>query len=31
MTLLADTGFNVLQEFWPEIKRTLLFQRKAAP
>jgi hypothetical protein len=31
MTLLADLGFNVLQEFWPEIKRTLFFQRKAAP
>jgi hypothetical protein len=24
----ADAGFNVLQEFWPEIKRTLLLRRK---
>ena len=23
-----DIGFNVLQEFWPEIKRTLLLRRK---
>ncbi len=24
----TDAGFNVLQEFWPEIKRTLLLRRK---
>jgi len=24
----ADLGFNMLQEFWPEIKRTLLLRRK---
>jgi hypothetical protein len=24
----TDLGFNMLQEFWPEIRRTLLFRRK---
>jgi hypothetical protein len=24
----TDIGFNLLQEFWPEIRRTLLFQRR---
>jgi hypothetical protein len=24
----VDTGFNMLQEFWPEIKRTLLLRKK---
>jgi hypothetical protein len=24
----TDIGFNLLQEFWPEIRRTLLFRRK---
>ena len=24
----TDAGFNLLQEFWPEIRRTLLFRRK---
>lgn len=29
MTLLgADLGFNMLQEFWPEIRRTLLFRHR---
>jgi hypothetical protein len=26
--IATDEGFNVLQEFWPEIKRTLLFRKK---
>jgi hypothetical protein len=28
MTVLTDIGYNVLQEFWPEIRRTLLLRRK---
>jgi hypothetical protein len=24
----VDTGFNMLQEFWPEIKRTLQLRKK---
>jgi hypothetical protein len=31
MTFLVDEGFNVLQEFRPEIVRTLLLRRKPAP
>jgi hypothetical protein len=31
MTLIADAAFNVLKEFWPEIKRTLLFRRTTSP
>jgi hypothetical protein len=27
-TIGIDEGFNVLQEFWPEIKRTLLFRQR---
>jgi hypothetical protein len=26
-----DEGFNMLQEFWPEIKRTLLFRKRPQP
>jgi len=26
--LAIDEGFNILQEFWPEIKRTLLLRKK---
>lgn len=28
MMVTTDIGFNMLTEFWPEIKRTLLFRKK---
>jgi hypothetical protein len=31
MTFVVDEGFNVLQEFRPEIVRTLLLRHKPAP
>lgn len=29
-TIGIDEGFNMLHEFWPEIRRTLLFQKRQA-